>query len=158
MCTLYGCPSTLLFNPRCSGTSSRCTYLFASCRGYSLRSNRRLLSWDAFSVFSIIRMVRARLAKVCVSPWSLCENKFFSFRNPQCSGIMSNVETCMQAFESNFLVYYFKVIRLWGRFACEVIRLCSVFRVQSTTAVRNASKRLSLTSLVYLYLITCLLF
>ena len=53
MCTLNGCPNTLLFITCCSGTSSRCTFQFGLCRGYSLRSNRRLLSGDAFSVLAI---------------------------------------------------------------------------------------------------------
>ena len=48
----------------------------------------RLPSGDAFSVFFAIRMVRARLAKVCVRI-----NKVFFCRNMQCNGIMSYVET-----------------------------------------------------------------
>ena len=79
MCTLNGCPDILLFITGCWGTSSRCTYLFGLYRGYSLRSNRRLLSGDAFSVFSTIRMsasmTRESLCKsfrVCVRKVALC--------------------------------------------------------------------------------------
>ena len=93
MCTLNGCPSTLLFISCCWGTSSRCTYLLGGAGGIRSAQTPRLLSGDAFSVFSAIRMVRARLAKVCVS--EVCENRQISLcsRYAQCNGIMSYVET-----------------------------------------------------------------
>ena len=33
MCTLNGCPNMLLFITRCSGTSSRCTFLLGCAGG-----------------------------------------------------------------------------------------------------------------------------
>ena len=56
MCNQSGCPSTLLFNPRCWGTSSRCTYLLDVAGGIRSAQTPRQSSGAAFSVFSAFWM------------------------------------------------------------------------------------------------------
>ena len=162
MCTLNGCPSTLLLNPRCWGTSSRCTYLLDDAGGIRFAQTAVLLSGDAFSVFSTIRMVRAWLAKVCESKRRLCEKScavHFVSRIPPCVetshwGVSRSITSfggyavhegdaplgrlyagCRVQASVRLRLLGSEVLRLWG--------LCSIFRVQSTTTMRNACQRAS---------------
>ena len=118
-------------HPLCPlGNSSRSTSLFWLCRGEYTPLKPLLLSGDAYSVFSAIWMVRARLAGVCVremmSVWKIM-TKWIQTKNLIPNWIFICTQTCTDEH------------RLW-RFAmlshhpdgkhkqsvCESVKVCDV--------------------------------